>query len=89
VARVARREFAQQLSVVVQHFFEVRNHPLVIDGIAGEPPGELVVDTALGHARQCEARHVQGLISGLFPADVPYQCRRQRSTLPGAEIWGA
>ena len=37
-------------SVVVQHLLEVRHHPVVIDRVAGEASGELVVHPASSHA---------------------------------------
>ena len=37
------RILAQQLAVVVQHFLEVRNHPVAIHRIAGEAAAQLVV----------------------------------------------
>ena len=39
----------QQQCVVVEHLLEVRHHPLRVDGVAGEPAGQLVVDAAAGH----------------------------------------
>src|SRR5450755_293561 len=41
------RIFAQQLAVVIQHFLEMRNHPLAVDGITAESSTELIEDTAL------------------------------------------
>ena len=46
---------AQQLAVVVQHLFEVRNHPVLIDGVAREAAAELIVDAAFGHALSASA----------------------------------
>ena len=68
VAMAAWRRRAQQLAVVVQHFLEVRNHPVLIDGVAREAAAELVVDAAFGHARQRQRRHVQRMQIGLVAA---------------------
>ncbi len=52
-ARIQR----QQLRVVVEHFFEVRNVPLRVDAVAEESAAEMIAKATLGHARQCEPRH--------------------------------
>ena len=39
----------EQAGVVVEHLFEVGNDPALVDGIAMESAGELVVDTSVGH----------------------------------------
>src|SRR5258707_15149289 len=40
---------AQEFGIVVGHFFEVRNEPALIHGVAMEAAGELAVDAAAGH----------------------------------------
>ena len=49
---------AQQLRVVVEHLLEVRNDPALVDAIAMEAAGELVIDAA---ARHLFERHGEGL----------------------------
>ena len=51
----------QQQAVVVQHFFEVRNHPVLIHRVAAKTTTKLIVDPARRHGVQREARHVQGV----------------------------
>ena len=41
----------QQQRVVVQHLLEMRYHPSIVDAVAGEPAGELVIHSAAGHRR--------------------------------------
>ena len=40
---------AQQLGVVVEHLLEMRNDPALVDAVAMESAGELVVDAAARH----------------------------------------
>ncbi len=47
---------AEQLGVVVEHLLEVRHHPAVVDRVAREPAGELVVQAAAGHRAQRAGR---------------------------------
>ena len=56
----------QQLGIVIQHLFKMRNHPVVIDGIATETSAQLVVNTAESHADKRCCRHQQCLVVGLF-----------------------
>ena len=49
----------QQLGVVVRHFLEVRNHPVLIYRVAMESARELVVNSA--------ARHVSSVVTQMFP----------------------
>ncbi len=51
---------AQQLRVVVEHLLEVRHHPVGVDGVAGEPAAELVVDPAARHRLQRCGGHLPG-----------------------------
>ena len=62
------RRDREQLSVVVKHFLEMRDHPVGVDRIPAEPAAELIVDPALGHARERERRHVERLEVGLVVA---------------------
>ena len=55
---------AQQRGVVVQHFFKVRDSPFSVDAVAVKAAAQLVEQTALGHARQRQRRHVQRLQVG-------------------------
>ena len=55
----------EQRAVVVEHLLEVRDHPPGVDRIAAEAAAELVVETALGHARQRQRGHVERLQVGL------------------------
>jgi hypothetical protein len=47
----------QQRPVVVEHFFEVRDFPALIDAVAAEAAADLVVDAAFAHAAQRGQRH--------------------------------
>ena len=53
---------AQQLGVVVGHLLEVRNDPVLIDRVAMEAAGDLVVDAAARHLREGGARDVGGAL---------------------------
>ena len=59
VARYASRYGAGQQRVVVEHLLEVRHEPALIDAVAGEAAGEVVVDAAGGHLVERERDHVQ------------------------------
>ena len=50
----------EQCAVVVEHFFEVRDHPAIIHGVAAEAAAKLIIDAALSHLFQREYGHVQG-----------------------------
>ena len=39
----------EQFGVVVRHLFEVRHHPLLVDGVTVEPTGKLVVNSSPSH----------------------------------------
>ena len=39
----------EELRIVVEHFFEVRDEPARVDGVAREASAEMVVDAALAH----------------------------------------
>ena len=49
----------QQRTVVVEHFFEVRNHPLRIGCIATEAAAQVVENAAAGHSREGGHDHLQ------------------------------
>jgi len=51
----------EELPVVAEHFLEMRNHPRLIDRVAGKAPAQLIVDAALGHAGERERGHGQRL----------------------------
>ena len=59
--QMGARILTKQLAIVVQHFFEVRNHPGAVHRIARESTAQLVEESALGHARQRQGRHVKSL----------------------------
>jgi hypothetical protein len=44
---------ACQQGVVVERLLEVRHGPLPVDGVGVEPAADLVVNAAVGHAREC------------------------------------
>ena len=58
----------EQGTVVVQHFFEVGNHPIVVDGVATESTTKLIVYPAQGHASQRKRCRVQCLVIVLCAA---------------------
>src|ERR1700674_847600 len=47
---MCEREQLEQLRVVVEHFFKMRDEPLLIDRIARETAAEVIVDAALANA---------------------------------------
>ena len=56
---------AGQLCVVIEHLLEVRDDPLGIDGVAGKPTEEVVVDAALRHGGQLADEHVEAVFFGV------------------------
>ena len=52
---------AEQLGVVVEHLFEVRDEPMIVHAIPGEATGELVVDAPAGHAVERDLDHLEQL----------------------------
>ena len=67
----------QQQCVVVEHLLEVRYHPRVVDAVAGEATGELVVDAAAGHrdGGALDGRQRRRLTGAFMAAQ---QCLKQR-----------
>ena len=61
---VSLRVRGEQRAVVIQHLLEMRNLPVTVHGVAAEAAAEVIVDAALGHARQRQRRHEQGLDVG-------------------------
>ena len=49
---------AQQFGVVVEHFFEVRHHPALVDTVAMEPAGQLIVNAASRHLFECRCERL-------------------------------
>ena len=49
-----------ELGLIVEHFLEVGDEPVSVDGVAVEAAAELVVHAALGHFAQGEESHVEG-----------------------------
>ncbi len=74
------RRDREQLAVVVQHLLEVRDHPVGVDRIPAEAAAELIVDAALGHAREGERRHVERLEVGLIVASADARQLRSRNS---------
>ena len=60
------RQIPQQLTVVVEHLLEVRNHPELIDGVARKPAAELIVNAAFAHSGERQSRHVERMKIRLF-----------------------
>ena len=50
---------AEQRAVVVQHLFEVRNHPARVGGIAAEAAADVVEDAAARDVRERDHRHLE------------------------------
>ncbi len=77
---------AQQRAVVVQHLFEVRNHPARIGRVAAETAADVIVDAAARDVRQRDHRHLERVAvffrcvaSGECPvAQQPFDRRRHR-----------
>src|SRR5690606_22878551 len=64
-AGVSEREQFEELRVVVEHLLEMRHEPALVDGVAREAAAEVVIDAALGHARERELHGVEiALIAG-------------------------
>ena len=58
----------QQLCIVVEHFFEVGNGPVLIDTVAEEAAVQVVTQAASCHALQCESKVCQQTVPGFqFP----------------------
>src|SRR5207302_3367854 len=57
---VRERDEFEQLGVVVEHLFEMRRKPTLVNGIAREAAAEMIVDTALADAleRKVHGREV-------------------------------
>ena len=78
VERCARRGVGvrvdrEQLRVVVQHLFEVRDRPLAVHAVAAEAAAELVVQAAARHAVQRMRDHRErALVRFLAAARVPH-----------------
>ncbi len=64
-----------QQRVVVEHLLEMRDHPIRVHAVAGEPADQLVVDAAAGHGLGRCLGHHQGLLARVFasPLGVPEQ----------------
>ncbi len=61
---------AAQQCIVIQHLLEVGHDPVAVDGVAGEPAAELVIDAAARHALTGVLRHLQrtlGARAGVVP----------------------
>ena len=72
----------EQRTVVVQHFFEMRNLPVAVDGVSAKTATNMVVNAAFGHARQRQRCHEERIdvrrfgIGGAAP--VPHQAIDRR-----------
>ena len=57
---------SQQLGIVVGHFLEVRDEPALVDRIAMEAAGELIVNTAPSHFFECGFRYGEQMLFAGF-----------------------
>ena len=76
-----------QLSVVVEHFLEMRHEPVGIDRVAVEAAADLVVQATLCHAPAGEEHRVQQVGAGSRPAlaEEELEHRRMRELRRAAE----
>ena len=51
-ALIRDRQELEQLRIVVEHFFEMRHQPALVDRIAGEAAAEMIVNAALADVVQ-------------------------------------
>ena len=59
---------AEQLSIVVEHFFKVRNAPLAVLCIAKETAAEMIKNTSPCDLSQCRHHHFQSVFVCRFVA---------------------
>ena len=69
----------QQQRLVVEHLLEVGHEPLAVDGVAGEPAAEVVVDAARRHGVEAGGHHGEGVGAGAR-CDGPAAAARGSST---------
>jgi len=50
------------LALIVKHFLEVGNEPVLVHGVSMEATSELIVHSALRHCAKCEKDHVRGFV---------------------------
>src|SRR5690606_6449829 len=63
--KVRQRDEFKKLRVVVEHLLEVRHQPTLVDGVAGETAGDVVVDSALADVAERQQHHVaEGRVVG-------------------------
>ena len=77
----------EQRPVVVEHLLEMRNRPERVDAVAREPAAKLIVDAAVGHARERDLDHVERVRvigANRFP-QAQLQFRRVRKLRRSAE----
>ena len=83
-AMMDKREELEELRVVVQHLFEMRHQPALVDRVAGKSAAEVIVDAAL--ADSVEGGFDQGEIAWLAGAQA---CPPQELEQGGiGEFWG-
>src|SRR5581483_11499407 len=79
----------KQLGVVVQHLFEVRDQPALVDGVAGEAAAKMIVNAAFAHTRETvldcfEKAYVVGPQTGAPEHFQDGRLRKFRSTTQAA-----
>src|SRR4051794_25307215 len=54
-----------ELGLVIEHFFEMRDVPVGVDGIAMESAAEMIVHSAPGHFSKRENIHLQRVLAAI------------------------
>src|ERR1700674_5036297 len=82
--RMGERQQLEQLSVVVEHFFKVRDQPAGVDRVAGKPAAEVIVDAAFADA-------IEGELGKFEPARLAAQAMAPEQFEQGClgELWRA
>ena len=52
-----------ELGLIIEHFLEMRDVPLVIYRVTMEAAAEMVMDTACGHLLERKRRHLDGALA--------------------------
>src|ERR1700733_10060591 len=73
----------RELRLVVQHLFEVRDEPVLIDRVAMKSAAELIVHPALGHRTQSHKNHVSSFFVAITQQKIEHA--RPRELGRGAE----
>ena len=53
-------EGVEELGLIIEHFFVMRNVPVAVDGVAMEAAAELVAQAAMGHGAEGAGGHFEG-----------------------------